>query len=59
MRMSTFSGDSVDLFAVTMSPAVDNTLSLGTEVLGTAKIASCHYVTVRVLMVFVVRTAVG
>ena len=33
--MSTFSGDSDARCAVTMSPAVENTLSLGTDVAGT------------------------
>lgn len=36
-RMSSFSGEKVDLLAVTMSAAVENTLSLGTEVAGTAR----------------------
>ena len=37
MRMSALPGESVDLFAVTMSPAVEKTLSLGTEVPGTTR----------------------
>lgn len=35
--MSTFSGERLALCAVTMSPAVENTRSLGTDVAGTPR----------------------
>lgn len=39
IRISTFSGSSWDLWAVTMSPAVENTRSLGTGVAGMERYA--------------------